>query len=257
METRNSCEDIWGPRAPYFGTWSERVDAHVTEEPEKWVPSACVLCSNGCGVDIGVKAGRIVGVRGRAGDRVNRGRLGPKGLHGWQANAHPDRLKTPLIRRGGKLVPATWDEAMGSVVSTARAIIRERNEHALGIYNSGQLFLEEYHTLATIAKAGLRTPHLDGNTRLCTSTAATALIESFGTDGQPGSYSDFDVTDAIFMIGHDMAFTQTVLWSRILDRRRGPKPPVLIVVDPRETECAKEADIHLALRVGTNLALMN
>jgi len=146
---------------------------------------------------------------------------------------------------------------MELVASTVRAIIRERNEHAIGIYNSGQLFLEEYHTLATIAKAGLRTPHLDGNTRLCTATAASALIESFGTDGQPGSYSDFDVTDAIFMIGHDMAFTQTVLWSRILDRRRGPKPPALIVVDPRETECAKEADIHLAPGIGTNLALMN
>src|SRR4029078_9337028 len=117
---------------------------------------------------------------------------------------------------------------------------------APGFYNSGQLFLEEYYTLSTIADAGIGTSHLDGNTRLCTATAAVSLIESFGTDGAPGSYTDFDLTDALFMVGHNMASTQTVLWARILDRLAGPNPPKLVVVDPRPTQAARRAGGHLA-----------
>ena len=82
-ETRDSIADTWGDRTPYYGDWQERIDERTIAQPEQWVQSACVLCSNGCSLDIGVKDGLIVGVRGRGVDRVNRGRLGPKGLHGW------------------------------------------------------------------------------------------------------------------------------------------------------------------------------
>jgi anaerobic selenocysteine-containing dehydrogenase len=256
-ESRDSIEDIWGPRTPHHGTWPVRVDERTTETPDRWVPSVCVLCSTGCGLDIGVSDGRIVGVRGRAGDRVNHGRLGPKGLHGWEANASRDRLTTPLIRRGDRLEPATWDEAMSLIVDRSRDAIDRYGPGSHGFYNSGQLFLEEYYTLAMVAEAGVGTAHVDGNTRLCTATAANALIESFGTDGAPGSYSDFDVTDAIFLVGHNMAATQTVLWARVLDRLDGPSPPKLVVVDPRRTQAAKRADVHLAPRPGTNLPLLN
>jgi anaerobic selenocysteine-containing dehydrogenase len=98
---------------------------------------------------------------------------------------------------------------------------------------------------------------MDGNTRLCTATAAAALKETFGADGQPGSYFDIDETDCIVHIGHNIASTDTVLWMRVLDRRRGPNPPRLVVIDPRATDTAKEADIHLAPRVGTNVPLLN
>src|SRR5436190_12274718 len=116
-QSRNSTHDIWGVRTPFTGSnqWPERVDHRITEQPDRWVQSACVLCSNGCGLDIGVKDGRIVGVRGRPSDVVNRGRLGPKGLNGWEANHSPDRLTSPLIRRSGTLQPVTWDEAMGLI----------------------------------------------------------------------------------------------------------------------------------------------
>jgi anaerobic selenocysteine-containing dehydrogenase len=102
---------------------------------------------------------------------------------------------------------------------------------------------------------------MDGNTRLCTATAAAAFKESFGTDGQPGSYTDIEHCDAIFLYGHNMAETQTVLWMRVLDRTRGEDPPKVVCVDPRRTPVAEEAErtggVHLAPRVGTNLALMN
>jgi ferredoxin-nitrate reductase len=258
--TRDSIKDVWGPRTGFQGEgrWPERTDERTLEEPERWVKSTCVLCSTGCGLDIGVRNGRIVGVRGRTGDRVNRGRLGPKGLHGWEANHSTDRLTRPLIRkRGGGLEPASWEEALGLIAGRTSAIKARYGAGAIGFYNSGQLCLEEYYTLSVIAEIGLGTNHLDGNTRLCTSTAAAALIESFGTDGAPGSYADLDTTDAIFQIGHNMANTQTVLWARILDRRRGPKPPRLVVVDPRRTPAAAEADVHLAPRFGTNVAVLN
>ncbi len=256
-ESRDSIADIWGERTPYHGDWPIRVDIRTLEEPDHWVNSACVLCSNGCGMDVGVKDGKIVGVRGRADDRVNHGRLGPKGLHGWEANNSPDRLTQPLIRKGGKLVPATWDEAMDLIVARSKHLVEKVSASAIGFYTSGQLFLEEYYTLGLMGKGGLGTPHMDGSTRLCTATAGAALKESFGSDGQPGSYRDLDTTEAIFHIGHNIASQQTVLWARILDRRRGPNPPKLVVVDPRTTATAAEADVHLASKVGTNVPIMN
>jgi ferredoxin-nitrate reductase len=256
-QTRNSIDDIWGIRMPYVGNWPVRVDERTTETPDHWVPSACLLCSNGCGIDIGVKNGRIVGVRGRATDRVNHGRLGPKGLHGWEANNSKDRLTTPLIRKNGLLAPASWEEAMQLIVQRSKEIVDQYSGLGIGFYTSGQLFLEEYYTLGVIGKAGLSTPHMDGNTRLCTATAAAALKVSFGTDGQPGSYRDLDTTDVILLCGHNMASQQTVLWTRILDRLAGPQPPVIIAIDPRDTFTTQHATIHLAPRVGTNMAVMN
>ena len=257
--TRDSVADIWGDRTPFHGQdqWPVRVDERTLEAPERWVQSACVLCSNGCGLDIGVKDGRIVGVRGRAIDVVNKGRLGPKGLNGWEANNSPDRLTRPLIRRNGSFAEASWDEAMDLIVSRACDIRDRYTASAIGFYTSGQLFLEEYYALGIIGKAGLGTPHMDGNTRLCTATAAAALKETFGSDGQPGSYFDIDVTDCILQVGHNMSSTDTVLWMRVLDRRRGPNPPKLVVIDPRRTVTAAEADIHLAPKLGTNVAVLN
>ncbi|CEL10262.1 Putative Nitrate reductase [Aspergillus calidoustus] len=257
VETRDSIKDIWGERTPYKHQWPMRCDSHLVDTPDKWVQSACVLCSNGCGLDIGVKKGRVVGVRGRTVDRVNKGRLGPKGLNGWVSINHPDRLKHPLIRRNGKLERASWDEAMSLIVDRAKDIQSRLTNHGIGFYTTGQFFLEEYYVLAMVGKAGLNTLHMDGNTRLCTATAAASMRESFGSDGQPGSYSDIDYTDCLFLVGHNMANTQTVLWARVLDRLEGPNPPKLVVVDPRTSETAKRATIHLAPKLGTNVALLN
>jgi anaerobic selenocysteine-containing dehydrogenase len=255
--------DIWGQRTP-FGpddAWPERVDTHLVDgvtlaDVDRWVQSACVLCSNGCGMDVAVSGDTIVGVRGRAVDRVNKGRLGPKGLFGWQGQLR-DRITRPLVRKDGELVETSWDEAMELVVSRSRALLEDKGPLSHAFYTSGQLMLEEYYTLAVIGKAGIGTPHMDGNTRLCTATAAASLKESFGSDGQPGSYSDLDVCDALFHFGHNVAETQTVLWARMLDRLDGPNPPRHVTVDPRPTKVAQRSDVHLAVRPGTNQALMN
>src|SRR3982751_1403607 len=254
----------WGTRTPYGSgePWPTRVDMRladgVTEDQiDRWVPSATILHSNGDGLDIAVKDGRIVGVRGRAEDRVNHGRLGPKDLYGWQANASPDRLAAPLVRRNGRLVETDWDTAMDLVVRRTKELLDEQGPSALGFYTTGQLFLEEYYTLGLIAHGGLGTNHVDGNTRLCTATAAEALKEAFAGDGPPGSYTDIDHADVIALYGHNVAETQTVLWMRVLDRLAGPEPPRLLCVDPRRTPVAEAATVHLAPRPGTNVMLMN
>jgi anaerobic selenocysteine-containing dehydrogenase len=257
--------DPWGARTAYGRgeQWPARVDvclaAGVSDaDVERWVQSASVLHSNGDALDIAVKDGRIVGVRGRADDRVNLGRLDLKDLYGWQAIGAADRLRSPLVRDGDRLVETDWDTAMGRIVDRSRRLLASPGGWGRhGFYTSGQLFLEEYYTLAVIGKAGIGTPHMDGNTRLCTATAAAALKASFGTDGQPGSYTDVDHCDALALWGHNVAETQPVLWMRMLDRRAGSDPPALLVVDPRPTVPAREADVHLAVRSGTNLALMN
>jgi anaerobic selenocysteine-containing dehydrogenase len=256
--------NLWGKRTP-FGPgeeWPVRVDQILEEgisedDVDRWVQTASILHSNGDALDIAVRSGRIVGVRGRVVDRVNKGRVDPKDLFGWQANNSEDRLKTPLVRENGELVEASWDEAMGRVVEHSKRSLEEKGPLAFGFYTTGQLFLEEYYTLNVIGKAGLGTPHMDGNTRLCTATAAEALKQTFGTDGQPTSYADVDHADAIVLYGHNVAETQTVLWMRMLDRLEAPNPPKLVVVDPRPTPAAQRADVHLAVKNGTNMALMN
>jgi len=254
----------WGARTPYGPgqEWPVRVDSQLADgldldDVDSWAQSASLLHSNGDAMDIAVRGGRIVGVRGRAEDRVNRGRLGPKDLFGWQANHVADRLTVPLLRRDGDLVESDWDTAMGLVAGRCRDLLDSRGPGSVGFYTTGQLFLEEYYTLAVLAHGGIGTNHVDGNTRLCTATAAAALKESFACDGQPGSYADVDHADVIALYGHNMAETQTVLWSRILDRLEGPTPPRLLCVDPRRTAVAAAATVHLAPRPGTNVMLMN
>jgi anaerobic selenocysteine-containing dehydrogenase len=254
----------WGSRTPYEvgAQWPARRDAFLADglteaDVERWAQSASVLHSNGDAMDIAVKDGRIVGVRGRETDRVNRGRLGPKDLYGWQANAAADRLTEPLVRVDGELVPTDWDTAMSRIVERTQTLLAEKGPGSLGFYTTGQLFLEEYYTLTTLVRGGLSCNHLDGNTRLCTATSGEALKETFGCDGQPGSYADVDHADVIALYGHNVAETQTVLWMRMLDRLNGPRPPRLLVVDPRPTPAAKLADVHLRPLPGTNVALLN
>jgi ferredoxin-nitrate reductase len=201
---------------------------------ERWVQSASVLHSNGDALDIAVKDGRIVGVRGRAVDRVNLGRLDIKDLYGWQPSAHP----TACAHRWCATAIA-WSRPTGTPPwagsSTGRGACwpGPAGGDAMGSTPAVSCSSRAYYTLAVIGKAGIGTPHMDGNTRLCTATAAAALKASFGTDGQPGSYTDVDHCDALALWGHNVAETQPVLWMRMLDRRTGADPPALVVVDPR------------------------
>jgi anaerobic selenocysteine-containing dehydrogenase len=231
----------------------------ATVQIEQWVPSTCGICSIGCGVEIAIGAGQVVGIRGQQAHPVNNGRLGPKGLNQYFANRHPSRAKHPLIRnRSGQLVRASWDEAMQLVVDRFNEALASEGPDGVGIYNSGQLLLEEYYTLGKIARAGLGIATIDANTRLCTATTASSLMESFGADGPPGAFEDFEHAECIVLIGHNAAEQSTVLWMRILAAKQGRLRPKIIVIDPRRTlTVSTGADVHLQLKPGTNVALLN
>ncbi|WP_083502434.1 molybdopterin-dependent oxidoreductase [Sphaerimonospora mesophila] len=247
--------------------WPVRVDVLLDEgtteaDVETWVPA---VSAHGDALDLAVRGGRVVGMRGRAGDRVNHGRLDPQERQGWRhvGQDRPGRLTRPLVREHGRLVETTWDAAMERVVARSRELLAGPGGWGrIGFHTGGRLFLEECYTLAVIGWAGIGTPHLDGDTRLSAAAAAAALMESFGTDGPPGSYGDVDHCDALALWGCGQSGgsgqgVQHVLWERVLDRRLGPGPPALIVVGPEGTPAAREADVHLAVRRGTNVALMN
>jgi ferredoxin-nitrate reductase len=242
--------------------WPVRVDTFLDEgvteaDVDVWVQNVSATHSSGDALDIAVKDGRIVGARGRAADRVNHGRIDPRDRHGPPAAGDGTRLTRPMIRVDGRLVECDWDTAMGRIADRSKELLDAPGGWGrLGFYTGGRLLLEEHYTLAVIAKAGIATPHVDGGTRVGDATAAAALTASFGADGQPGSYTDVDHCDAIALWGQDMAESR-VVWERMLDRRLGPRPPTMIAVDPRETQVAKEADVHLPIRSGTNVALMN
>src|SRR5829696_9567014 len=137
-------EDPWGPATPVGPgeEWPERVDTYVAPgaAPARWFQTASILHSNGDAYDVGVQDGRLVGVRGRGVDRINRGRLGPKDLFGWQANHSADRVTRPLVRRDGELAEASWDEAMDAVVRRSKELLEQNGPSAFAFYTSGQLF---------------------------------------------------------------------------------------------------------------------
>ncbi|WP_409291146.1 molybdopterin-dependent oxidoreductase [Peribacillus sp. SCS-37] len=239
---------------------NERIDSlvYTQGEVDKWVYSTCNICSIGCGCYTAVKDGKIVGIKGNGEHPINRGRLGPKGENQWYANNAPDRLKTPLVRgASGKLTPASWDEAMNLIVSKAKQSLKEKGPDSIAIYSTGQGFLEDYYTIAKVGRAGLGTHLLDANTRLCTATTEFCLLQSFGADGTPASFDDVDETETLMLFGHNVAETGTVLFERIMERKKRTGKPYIIVVDPRKTQTAKEADLHLQLYPGSNVALLN
>jgi anaerobic selenocysteine-containing dehydrogenase len=243
---------IEAPALP--GVWPARVEERTLSRPDRWIASACVRCAHGCGLDVGVRSGRIVALRGRATDPANRGRLCERGLRGFERNESRDRLTRPLLRRGGRFDPVSWDEAMNLLVHRSKDLVARSTSSAIGFLGTPRL-LEEAYALSVLAFGGLGTPHLapaPGG-----AGAARALEESFGTSAPPGSLDDLDTTEAIFLVGHDPASRESVLWERILDRRRGPRPPALVVLDARRTEAAREADVHLAPRPGMDLPVLN
>lgn len=190
-------------------------------------------------------------MRGEARHPVNFGHLGPKGENGWRANNDPHRGTTPMLRRhkGAALEPVGWEEALDFFVEHFRAAWSLGHE-ALACYNSGQLTIEEFYTLGKLWRGGLQSSNIDGNTRLCTATAATGLMSNFGADGPVASYTDIDQADLICIYGHNVAEVQTVLWERMLAARQ-KNGARIIAADPRKSATVRQgADLHLQLLTG-------
>lgn len=221
--------------------------------PDYWVPTTCGYCSVGCGIEIGVKNGSAIASRPLASHPVNRGKLCPKGLsEHYTLQAH-NRAKYPLLRKRGKLVRVSWDEALTTLVERFRNVQEKYGPGALGVISTGQLVTEEFYTLGKLVQLGFGTNNYDGNTTLCMASAVSGYKISFGSDGPPGAYEDLEHADVIFLIGANIADNHPIL-CQYLEANRKKK---LIVADPRVSKTAMMADLYLPLKPRSDLALLN
>lgn len=224
-----------------------------------WVYSVCGYCSFGCGLSIGVNAaGEAVAVRGNENHPTNNGRVCVKGLYEHKILEAPDRGKWPLVRDiNGDWKRITWDEATTILSQKIIDGVDAKGADSIATYNTGQWTIEDYYAFGKLAKGAIGTGTMDSNTRLCMAAAVVGYLSTFGSDGPPGCYDDVEATDCFFVIGMNPAEMHPQLWRRIARARQQGRAPKLIVVDPRRTQTARSADLHLALKPGTNLALMN
>lgn len=223
---------------------------------DSWHIGACRFCGTGCELEIGVRDGRVVDVRGHEYGH-NRGRLCIKGVMNREILYVRDRATTPLIREGGELRPAGWDEAMNLVAERFRASIDQFGPASVAFYGSGQLSTQESYTASKLFKGGLRSNNVDGNPRLCMASAAFGYNSTFSKDEPMGCYDDIDHAHAFFIAGSNTADCHPIVWERILDRKRRFPETFIMVVDPRRTRTARAADLHLAITPTTDVTLYN
>jgi ferredoxin-nitrate reductase len=221
------------------------------------VTTGCPYCGVGCGLVADVRDGRLQAVRGDLDHPVNAGRVCAKPVALPDAVHSRDRATTPLWRasRDERFRELGWDDAIPLLAERLMAIRAEHGPGSIGVYISGQLLTEDYYVANKLAKGFLGTNNVDANSRLCMSSAVAGYDGAFGADGPPPSYADVDVSDCLMLIGSNTAACHPILWMRIrAAQERGAK---VIVVDPRRTDTAAAADVHLGLRPGTDLVLLN
>ncbi len=218
-------------------------------------PTHCPYCALQCGMNLTPAPDGTVEVSERTDFPVNRGALCGKGRTSAAVLASNVRLTSPLVRdEGGTLVPATWDEALERI---AAGLGRTRAEHgpdAVGVFGGGGLTNEKAYTLGKFARVVLGTSQIDYNGRFCMSSAAAAGIKAFGLDrGLPFPLEDIPKSGCVILVGSNLAETMppSLRFFTELKENGG----TLIVIDPRRTKTAEQADLHLAPRPGTDLAL--
>ncbi len=230
------------------------------------VKSTCCYCGVGCGVIIETAAAsngkiEVTGVRGDPDHPANFGRLCSKGstLH---LTANPSlqlqsRLGRPAIRkaRGEEPTDISWPEAIQTVAQKFADIIKDHGPESVGIYVSGQLLTEDYYIFNKLMKGLIGSNNIDTNSRLCMSSAVAGYKQTLGMDAPPCCYEDVDSASTIFITGSNTAFAHPILYRRLEDARKNNPDLKVIVVDPRKTETAKEADLFLQIQPGTDVAL--
>ncbi len=225
-------------------------------EVDEWHKGVCRFCGTGCSVRIGIRDGDVVDVKGDE-HAHNRGRLCIKGILNRDILYVEDRALHPRIRVNGELQQATWDEAMTRVAEEFRENIETHGPDSVAFYGSGQLYSQESYTANKLFKGAIGTNNVDGNPRLCMASAAAGYISTFGADEPMGCYKDIDHADCFFITGSNTAECHPILWRRVLDRKNSRPDTTIIVVDPRRTRTARNADLHLPITPGTDVALYN
>ncbi|MFJ3302141.1 molybdopterin oxidoreductase family protein [Streptomyces sp. NPDC086549] len=217
-------------------------------------PTHCPYCALQCGMALSPLPGGGVEVSERADFPVNRGALCGKGRTAPALLASSVRLTSPLVRSGGTLVPATWQEALDRIAAGLSSARNAYGPDACGVFGGGGLTNEKAYTLGKFARVALGTSQIDYNGRFCMSSAAAAGMKAFGLDrGLPFPLEDIPRTGCVILVGSNLAETMPPSLRFFSELRENGG--TLIVVDPRRTRTAEQADLHLAPRPGTDLAL--
>jgi assimilatory nitrate reductase catalytic subunit len=232
----------------------------------EWKYATCGYCSTGCSIEVGLDAdGEPVASRGVADADVNRGKLCVKGIFEHELfRKTAGRGSVPLLRKHIKdeFAEVSWKQALDFSADEIKRIQAKYGRDSFAIVSTGQIMTEEFYTLGKLARGVVGTNNYDGNTTLCMSSAASGYKRSFGSDGPPGCYEDFDYTDCLLAFGSNLPEQHPIIYWRLtqaLEQRDldgKPRFPI-IVVDPRVTMFAQMADIHLAVAPGTDLVLLN
>ena len=221
--------------------------------------STCCYCGVGCGVIISAEANKITAVRGDPEHPANFGRLCTKGTNLHLTAREEMRALYPELRtsRDEERKRASWDEALDAVADKFASVIQKYGPDAVGFYISGQLLTEDYYVFNKLVKGLIGTNNVDTNSRLCMSSAVSGYKATLGADAPPGCYEDIDHAQCIFIAGSNTAYAHPILFRRIEDARLKNPGFKLIVVDPRRTDTASAADLHLAILPGTDVVLFN
>jgi nitrate reductase (cytochrome) len=217
-----------------------------------WNKAPCRFCGTGCHVMVGVKDGKVVAVTGDRQAEVNKGLLCVKGYHVGMVLYGADRLKTPLLRKNGKLEPITWEEAIETI---AKRIQAAPNKFAF--YGSGQWTVPEGYAANKFMKGGLSNNHIDPNARLCMASAVTGYISTYGVDEPYNCYDDLDHCDTLLLWGNNFAEMHPVLFSRVVDRRLRGQKVELIDLTTRHTRTSQQADHVLIMQPQSDMAIAN
>jgi len=218
------------------------------------VPTVCIYCGTGCLLHLKVREGRVVGVLPHE-EGAGEGRLCIKGWSAHEFIHHPDRLKKPLVRRGGGLRETSWGEALSLVAEGLGRAKAEHGSDAVAVLSSAKATNEENYLLQKFARAVVGTNNIDHCARLCHASTVTGLIASFGSGAMTNSLEDVEEADAIFIIGSNTSEQHPLIARRIIRAvKRGSR---LIVADPRAIDLTAYADVHLRHRPGTDVALLN
>lgn len=217
----------------------------------KYVPTTCPYCGTGCGFNLVVKDKKVVGVQPWQRNPVNEGKLCPKGNYAWEFINHPDRLTKPLIKKDGKFVEASWDEAYKLIVSKFKSYKGEE----MACLASARVSNEENYLMQKFARAVLKTPNIDHCARLCHASTVVGLAGAFGSGAMTQSIADIAESKCLLVIGTNTFEQHPLIGRRIMQAKmKGAK---IIYADPRLTPTGKIADLHLQFYSGTDVALLN
>lgn len=224
---------------------------------DRWQKAPCRFCGTGCGVLVGVKNKRVVAVKGDPESPVNRGLLCIKGYSLPMILYGEDRFTDPLLRRNGKFVKISWDEALDLVAKKYRESVDKYGPESVAFYGSGQWTVNEGYAAVKLMKVGLGSDNVEANARLCMASAVAGFMSTFGGDEPMGCYDDIEYADTFFLWGSNMAEMHPVLFSRILDRRQKHPQVRLVDLSTVTTRTSEASDIPLIFRPQTDLAIAN